>query len=68
MNSTLINVWHSDVCEDAITLKQTSGTSSIIGGGAFHAADKVVQFNGRGTVSIKDFCKSQSPSQNPFQE
>ncbi|KAF0329046.1 pectate lyase [Colletotrichum asianum] len=52
---TLINVWHSDVCEDAITLKQTSGTSSIIGGGAFHAADKVVQFNGRGTVSIKDF-------------
>ncbi|KAF4916421.1 putative pectate lyase F [Colletotrichum viniferum] len=55
VNSTLINVWHSDVCEDAITLKQTSGTSSIIGGGAFHAADKVVQFNGRGTVSIKDF-------------
>ncbi|KAL0942269.1 pectate lyase [Colletotrichum truncatum] len=52
---TLINVWHSDVCEDAITLKQKSGTSNIIGGGAFHASDKVVQFNGRGTVSIKDF-------------
>ncbi|KAF6835438.1 pectate lyase [Colletotrichum plurivorum] len=52
---TLINVWHSDVCEDAVTLKQKSGTSNIIGGGAFHASDKVVQFNGRGTVSIKDF-------------
>ncbi|KAF9882306.1 pectate lyase [Colletotrichum karsti] len=52
---TLINVWHSDVCEDAVTLKQTSGTSNIIGGGAFKASDKVVQFNGRGTVSIKDF-------------
>ncbi|TDZ54796.1 putative pectate lyase E [Colletotrichum trifolii] len=52
---TLINVWHSDVCEDAVTLKQTSGTSSIIGGGAFHASDKVVQFNGGGTVSIRDF-------------
>ncbi|OHW94839.1 pectate lyase [Colletotrichum incanum] len=52
---TLINVWHSDVCEDAITLKQESGTSTIIGGGAFKASDKVVQFNGRGTVTIRDF-------------
>ncbi|OLN86496.1 putative pectate lyase F 3 [Colletotrichum chlorophyti] len=52
---TLINVWHSDVCEDAVTLKQKSGTSTIIGGGAFHASDKVVQFNGRGTVTIRDF-------------
>ncbi|GJC98161.1 pectate lyase [Colletotrichum higginsianum] len=52
---TLINVWHSDVCEDAITLKQDSGSSTIIGGGAFKASDKVVQFNGRGTVTIRDF-------------
>ncbi|TQN64717.1 putative pectate lyase E [Colletotrichum shisoi] len=52
---TLINVWHSDVCEDAITLKQGSGSSTIIGGGAFKASDKVVQFNGRGTVTIRDF-------------
>ncbi|KAL2162487.1 hypothetical protein VTH06DRAFT_7401 [Thermothelomyces fergusii] len=52
---TLINVWFQDVCEDAITLKQSSGTSRIIGGGAFHAADKIVQFNGFGTVEISDF-------------
>ncbi|KAH7481534.1 hypothetical protein FOMA001_g8250 [Fusarium oxysporum f. sp. matthiolae] len=52
---TLENVWFEDVCEDAITLKQKSGTSTIRGGGAFHAADKVVQFNGRGTVEISDF-------------
>ncbi|GKU01652.1 pectate lyase [Fusarium langsethiae] len=52
---TLENVWFGDVCEDAITLKQKSGTSIIRGGGAFHAADKVVQFNDRGTVEISDF-------------
>ncbi|KAF7548390.1 hypothetical protein G7046_g8696 [Stylonectria norvegica] len=52
---TLINVWWADVCEDALTLKQESGTSHIIGGGAFHAADKIVQFNGRGTVEISNF-------------
>jgi hypothetical protein len=55
---TLNNVWWADVCEDAITLKQTSGTSYINGGGAFKASDKVVQFNGRGTVQIKDFFAS----------
>ncbi len=37
------------------TFKQSSGTSYIIGGGAFHAADKIVQFNGFGTVSVKNF-------------
>ncbi|UPK95834.1 hypothetical protein LCI18_006769 [Fusarium solani-melongenae] len=47
--------WWADVCEDAVTLKQTSGTSYINGGGAFHAADKIIQFNGRGTVHVKDF-------------
>lgn len=52
---TLTNVWFKDVCEDAITLKQTGGTSKIIGGGAFAASDKVVQFNGLGTVEITDF-------------
>ncbi|KAF3317917.1 hypothetical protein TWF173_009738 [Orbilia oligospora] len=52
---TLNNVWWADVCEDAITLKQSSGTSYINGGGAFHASDKIVQFNGRGTISIKNF-------------
>ncbi|KAF3934904.1 hypothetical protein ABW19_dt0205574 [Dactylella cylindrospora] len=52
---TLVNVWWADVCEDAITLKQSSGTSKIIGGGAFKAADKIVQFNGRGTIEISNF-------------
>lgn len=40
---------------DALTIKQTSGTSYVTGGGAFHASDKIVQHNGGGTVSIKDF-------------
>ncbi|KAJ9138081.1 Polysaccharide lyase family 3 [Pleurostoma richardsiae] len=52
---TLTNVWWADVCEDAATFKQSSGTSYVKGGGAFHAADKIFQFNGRGTVSISDF-------------
>ncbi|KAJ6256802.1 hypothetical protein Dda_8670 [Drechslerella dactyloides] len=52
---TIENVWWLDVCEDALTLKQASGTSYITGGGALHADDKIVQFNGRGTVSIKNF-------------
>ncbi|KAF3909537.1 Exoglucanase-6A [Arthrobotrys entomopaga] len=52
---TIQNVWWLDVCEDALTLKQSSGTSTIIGGGALHAADKIIQFNGRGTVSVKNF-------------
>lgn len=37
------------------TFKQSKGTSNIIGGGAFQASDKVVQFNGFGTINIKDF-------------
>ncbi|KAH6647388.1 pectate lyase [Truncatella angustata] len=52
---TINNVWWQDVCEDAITFKQSSGTSNINGGGAFAASDKIVQFNGFGTVSIKNF-------------
>ncbi|KAG8928663.1 hypothetical protein FRC01_005585 [Tulasnella sp. 417] len=53
---TVKNVWWADVCEDAITIKQTgSGDVSYIIGGAFHAEDKVVQHNGAGTVSIKNF-------------
>ncbi|KXJ97348.1 pectate lyase [Microdochium bolleyi] len=55
---TLNNVWWADVCEDAVTLKQSSGTSYINGGGAFKASDKIVQFNGFGTVQIKDFFAS----------
>lgn len=53
---TLENVWWEDVCEDAATFKQPAGkTSYVIGGGAKGASDKIFQFNGRGTVSIKNF-------------
>lgn len=37
---TIQNVWWEDVCEDALSIKQTSGTSYVIGGGARHASDK----------------------------
>jgi len=40
---------------DAMTFKQASGTSYVIGGGARGAQDKIMQFNGRGTVSVKYF-------------
>ncbi|KAF5347528.1 hypothetical protein D9758_014522 [Tetrapyrgos nigripes] len=53
---TLRNVWFEDVCEDAITIKQSSGTSTITGGGAKNADDKVVQHNGGGTVVIDSYC------------
>ncbi|KAM5350337.1 hypothetical protein ACJ41O_006842 [Fusarium nematophilum] len=52
---TLNNVWWVDVCEDAATFKHTSGTSTVNGGGAFKAEDKIFQFNGRGTLNINDF-------------
>ncbi|PWN49704.1 hypothetical protein IE53DRAFT_369532 [Violaceomyces palustris] len=58
---TLTNIWFEDVCEDAITLKQGSGKSTVIkGGGAKGASDKVVQHNGGGTVTIQDFCVQNS--------
>jgi hypothetical protein len=53
---TLNKVWFEDVCEDAITIKQKSGTSYINGGGAKGASDKVVQHNGGGTVKIDSYC------------
>ncbi|KAL0567405.1 hypothetical protein V5O48_014582 [Marasmius crinis-equi] len=52
----LYNVWFEDVCEDAITIKQSSGQSNIVGGGAKNASDKVVQHNGAGTVKIDSYC------------
>jgi hypothetical protein len=51
---TLENLWFEDVCEDAISIKG-DGTANILGGGAFHASDKVIQHNGCGTVNIKNF-------------
>ncbi|EKG18183.1 Pectate lyase catalytic [Macrophomina phaseolina MS6] len=51
---TLTNVWFRDVCEDAISALGT-GNVLIQGGGAQNAKDKVVQHNGRGTVTIKNY-------------
>ncbi|KAK0470020.1 pectate lyase C [Desarmillaria tabescens] len=47
---TLSHVWFEDVCENAITIKQTSGTSRINYGGAKGVDDK-----GGGTVIINSF-------------
>ncbi|KPM41124.1 hypothetical protein AK830_g5430 [Neonectria ditissima] len=44
---TLNNVWWANVCEDAATFKQASGTSTVNGGGAFGASDKILQVNNR---------------------
>ncbi|TGO76356.1 hypothetical protein BELL_0160g00100 [Botrytis elliptica] len=54
---TLKFVWFEDVCEDAISIKKDKAgdQSWIIGGGAYHASDKVVQHNGCGTVNIINF-------------
>ncbi|CCA75760.1 probable pectate lyase [Serendipita indica DSM 11827] len=56
----LVNIWWQDVCEDAATFKQTGSgdVSYVIGGGAFHASDKIFQHNGAGTVSISNFYAS----------
>ncbi|KAF1981875.1 polysaccharide lyase family 3 protein [Aulographum hederae CBS 113979] len=54
-NCRITNVWWTDVCEDAATFKQKSGTSFIRGGGAKGAADKVFQHNGAGTIDIANF-------------
>ncbi|CAE6503958.1 unnamed protein product [Rhizoctonia solani] len=53
---TIRNVWFEDVCKDAINIRQSSGTSTITGGGAKGAADKVVQHNGGGLVKIDSYC------------
>ncbi|KAF8922715.1 putative pectate lyase F [Mucidula mucida] len=54
---TLNFVWFEDVCEDAISIKndKAGDYTNIIGGGAFHADDKIVQHNGCGTVNIINF-------------
>ncbi|KAF4549166.1 Pectate lyase-like protein 6 [Elsinoe fawcettii] len=51
---TLTNVWFRDVCEDAISALG-NGNVLISGGGAANAKDKIVQHNGRGTVTIRGF-------------
>ncbi|KAI9164149.1 Pectate lyase E [Paramyrothecium foliicola] len=57
---TLTNVVWDAVCEDAFTIKkQEAGeTTTINGGSAKDAEDKVIQHNGGGTVVINDFTVS----------
>ncbi|KAG2502256.1 hypothetical protein JM16_009879 [Phytophthora kernoviae] len=54
---TIENVWWDDVCEDALSIKggSASSVSTVTGGGARSADDKVVQHNGFGTVKIDGF-------------
>ncbi|KAK2768184.1 hypothetical protein FQN54_000036 [Arachnomyces sp. PD_36] len=52
---TIENVWWEKVCEDALTIHQTSGVSTVIGGGAQGAEDKVFQHNGSGTLHVSNF-------------
>ncbi|RLN73459.1 hypothetical protein BBJ28_00007740 [Nothophytophthora sp. Chile5] len=54
---TIENVWWDDVCEDALSIKggSASSVSTVTGGGARNADDKVVQHNGYGTVTIDGF-------------
>ena len=51
---TIENVWWVDVCEDALSIKG-DGNALVKGGGAQSASDKVVQHNGKGTVTIDGF-------------
>eukprot|EP00644_Phytophthora_capsici_P012434 jgi/Phyca11/10129/fgenesh1_pm.PHYCAscaffold_46_\ len=54
---TIDNVWWDDVCEDALSIKggSASSVSTVTGGGARNADDKVIQHNGYGTVKIDGF-------------
>jgi hypothetical protein len=54
---TIENVWWTDVCEDALSIKggSASSVSKVIGGGARYADDKIIQHNGYGTVTIDGF-------------
>nr|CDP27896.1 Putative Polysaccharide Lyase Family 3 [Podospora anserina S mat+] len=47
-------IWFEDVCEDAISIKddRPGDVTNIIGGGAYHASDKVIQHNGCGRVNV----------------
>lgn len=51
---TIENVWWVSVCEDALSLKG-DGNALVKGGGAQGAEDKVIQHNGKGTVTIDGF-------------
>ncbi|MDL5200808.1 pectate lyase [Streptomyces sp. ALI-76-A] len=54
---TLENVWWLDVGEDAASFKGTSSSAvyRVVGGGAKNGADKVLQFNGAGKLTVTGF-------------
>ncbi|KAH6619075.1 putative pectate lyase E [Boeremia exigua] len=56
---TIRNVWFRNVCEDAVTALG-AGNVLIEGGGATGASDKVIQANGRGTVTIRNYTVTNS--------
>ncbi|KAJ4986178.1 pectate lyase [Stagonosporopsis vannaccii] len=56
---TIRNVWFRNVCEDAITALG-AGEVLIEGGGATGANDKVIQHNGRGRVTIRNYTVTNS--------
>ncbi|KAK0625756.1 putative pectate lyase E [Lasiodiplodia hormozganensis] len=51
---TLENVWWEAVCEDALTFKG-DGDATVTGGGATGADDKVLQHNGKGSITVDGF-------------
>lgn len=57
-NLYLISVYPRSSADDAIShgsKEDTAGTvTRIIGGGAYHASDKIVQHNGCGSVSVSN--------------
>ena len=44
-----------DVCETALTIRQTSGTSYVNGGGAFSAGGNAILHSGGGIMAVKNF-------------
>ncbi|KAB2581357.1 Pectate lyase catalytic [Lasiodiplodia theobromae] len=50
----LENVWWEAVCEDALTFKG-DGDATVTGGGATGADDKVLQHNGKGSITVDGF-------------
>ncbi|OUM64475.1 polysaccharide lyase family 3 protein [Piromyces sp. E2] len=55
---TVENVWWEDVCEDALTLRDSKNGNAkfyVKGGGAKNGSDKIIQHNSAGTVYISNF-------------
>lgn len=55
---TVENVWWEDVCEDALTLRDSKNTGAkfyVKGGGARNGSDKIIQHNSAGTVYVSNF-------------